>query len=221
MKIFKKSMCLLLAVVMVLGMAITASAVETTETMSVTASKANPAVGEEFSIYLNASGDIAECGCFQMDLYYDQDLFEYVGANTAFTPNHNTNKTTGARYIRLTWLDLTSQTVIPKGQFCELKFKVLKAGEYHFQLTNIVNTDAVFGNPEFTLHRKGGRLPILAERGTATVEIQSATPFKVTALKTDGSPAGEIKGKVENGKFVFQADTASFPCGVMAMHLTR
>ena len=141
MKIFKKSMCLLLAVVMVLGMAITASAVETTETMSVTASKANPAVGEEFSIYLNASGDIAECGCFQMDLYYDQDLFEYVGANTAFTPNHNTNKTTGARYIRLTWLDLTSQTVIPKGQFCELKFKVLEAGEYHFQLTNIVISD--------------------------------------------------------------------------------
>ena len=141
MKIFKKSMCLLLAVVMVLGMAITASAVETTETMSVTASKANPAVGEEFSIYLNASGDIAECGCFQMDLYYDQDLFEYVGANTAFTPNHNTNKTTGARYIRLTWLDLTSQTVIPKGQFCELKFRVLKAGEYHFQLTNIVISD--------------------------------------------------------------------------------
>ena len=129
MKIFKKSMCLLLAVVMVLGMAITASAVETTETMSVTASKANPAVGEEFSIYLNASGDIAECGCFQMDLYYDQDLFEYVGANTAFTPNHNTNKTTGARYIRLTWLDLTSQTVIPK------------AGEYHFQLTTIVISD--------------------------------------------------------------------------------
>ena len=141
MKIFKKSMCLLLAVVMVLGMAITASAVETTETMSVTASKTNPVVGEEFSIYLNASGDIAECGCFQMDLYYDQDLFEYVGANTAFTPNHNTNKTTGARYIRLTWLDLTSQTVIPKGQFCELKFKVLKAGEYHFQLTTIVISD--------------------------------------------------------------------------------
>ena len=141
MKIFKKSMCLLLAVVMVLGMAITASAVETTETMSVTASKSNPAVGEEFSIYLNASGNIAECGCFQMDLYYDQDLFEYVGANTAFTPNHNTNKTTGARYIRLTWLDLTSQTVIPKGQFCELKFRVLKAGEYHFQLTNIVISD--------------------------------------------------------------------------------
>lgn len=141
MKIFKKSMCLLLAVVMVLGMAITASAEETTETLSVTASKTNPTVGEEFSIYLNASGDIAECGCFQMDLYYDQELFEYVGANTAFTPNHNTDKTTGERYIRLTNLDLTSRTVIPKGQFCELKFKVLKAGEYHFQLTTIVISD--------------------------------------------------------------------------------
>ena len=31
--------------------------------------------------------------------------------------------------------------MIPKGQFCELKFKVLKAGEYHFQLTNIVISD--------------------------------------------------------------------------------
>lgn len=135
MKIFRKSMCLLLAVVMVLGLAITASAEATTETLSVTASKANPTVGEEFSIYLNASGDIGSIGAFQMDLYYDQDLFEYVGANTAFTPNHNTNKTTGARYIRLTWLDLTSQTVISKGQFCELKFKVLKAVDYHFELT--------------------------------------------------------------------------------------
>ena len=90
MKIFKKSMCLLLAVVMVLGMAITASAVETTETMSVTASKANPAVGEEFSIYLNASGNIAECGCFQMDLYYDQESVRVRGRKHRFhtQPQH-------------------------------------------------------------------------------------------------------------------------------------
>ena len=135
MKIFRKSMCLLLAVIMVLGLAITASAEATTETLSVTASKTNPTVGEEFSIYLNASGDIGNIGAFQMDLYYDQDLFEYVGAETAFTPNHNTNETTGAKYIRLTTLDLTISTVLPKGQFCELKFKVLKAGSYHFELT--------------------------------------------------------------------------------------
>ena len=135
MKLFRKSMCLLLAVVMVLGLAITAYADPTTATLSVTASKINPAVGEEFSVYLNASDEISGIFIFQMDLYYDQELFKYVGANTAFTPNHNTNKTTGERYIRLTWMDFNSQTVIPKGQFCELKFKVLKAGDYHFELT--------------------------------------------------------------------------------------
>ena len=135
MKIFRKSMCLLLAVIMVLGLAVTASAEATTETLSVTASKTNPTVGEEFSIYLNSSGDIDKIGAFQMDLYYDQDLFEYVGAETKYEANHNTNKTTGAKYIRLTTLDLTISTVLPKGQFCELKFKVLKAGSYHFELT--------------------------------------------------------------------------------------
>ena len=196
MKIFKKSMCLLLAVVMVLGMAITASAVETTETMSVTASKANPAVGEEFSIYLNASGDIAECGCFQMDLYYDQDLFEYVGANTAFTTNHNTNKTTGARYIRLTWLDLTSQTVIPKGQFCELKFKVLKAGEYHFQLTNIVISDYK-GDAIMNVATAPGSVDVAATEAPAfvgyavsasedkTVTVGESAEVKVTVSNSD------------------------------------
>ncbi len=194
MKIFKKSMCLLLAVVMVLGMAITASAVETTETMSVTASKANPAVGEEFSIYLNASGDIAECGCFQMDLYYDQDLFEYVGANTAFTPNHNTNKTTGARYIRLTWLDLTSQTVIPKGQFCELKFKVLKAGEYHFQLTNIVISDYK-GDAIMNVATAPGSVDVTA------VDAPTFTGYAVSASEDKAVTVGEsaeVKINVSN-----------------------
>lgn len=194
MKIFKKSMCLLLAVVMVLGMAITASAVETTETMSVTASKANPAVGEEFSIYLNASGNIAECGCFQMDLYYDQDLFEYVGANTAFTPNHNTNKTTGARYIRLTWLDLTSQTVIPKGQFCELKFKVLKAGEYHFQLTNIVISDYK-GDAIMNVATAPGSVDVAATEAPAFVGYAVSTSEDKTV--TVGESA-EVKINVSN-----------------------
>ena len=136
MKIFKKSMSLLLAVIMVFGLAVTASA-ETSATLSVTASKTDLTVGEEFSVYLNASDDILGIFTFQMDLFYDQDLFEYVGADTTFTPNHNTDKTTGARYIRLTTLDMSSGAVISKGQFCELKFKVLKAGSYSFQLTNV------------------------------------------------------------------------------------
>lgn len=204
MKIFKKSMCLLLAVVMVLGMAITASAVETTETMSVTASKANPAVGEEFSIYLNASGNIAECGCFQMDLYYDQDLFEYVGANTAFTPNHNTNKTTGARYIRLTWLDLTSQTVIPKGQFCELKFKVLKAGEYHFQLTNIVISDYK-GDAIMNVATAPGSVDVAATEAPAFVGYAvSASEDKTVTV----GESAEVKINVSNSDSIITTYSA-------------
>ena len=134
MKIFKKSMCLLLAVVMVLGMAITASAVETTETMSVTASKANPAVGEEFSIYLNASDDITGIFTFQMDLCYDKEMFEVVSINTQFNSKNNVEQSK----IRFGTLDMTSKTVMAKGQFAEVKFRVLKTGSYRFQLTECI-----------------------------------------------------------------------------------
>ena len=131
-----------------------------------------------------------------MDLYYDQDLFEYVGANTAFTPNHNTNKTTGARYIRLTWLDLTSQTVIPKGQFCELKFKVLKAGEYHFQLTNIVISDYK-GDAIMNVATAPGSVDVAATEAPAfvgyavsasedkTVTVGESAEVKVTVSNSD------------------------------------
>ena len=198
MKIFKKSMCLLLAVVMVLGMAITASAEETTETLSVTASKTNPVVGEEFSIYLNASGDIAECGCFQMDLYYDQELFEYVGANTAFTPNHNTDKTTGERYIRLMTLDLTSQTVIPKGQFCELKFKVLKAGEYHFQLTTIVISD----------YKGDAIMNVATAPGSVDVVATEAPAFEGWAVSASEDKTVTVGGSAEVKINVSNSDSA-------------
>lgn len=89
------------------------------------------------------------------------------------------------------------------------------------QLTNLDNTAAHFGNTEFTLHRAHGHLPMLLRRGAATVAIKSNVPFRVTALKTDGSELGEIKGTFQNGSFVFRADTAGFPGGVMAYHLTR
>ena len=62
---------------------------------------------------------------------------------------------------------------------------------------------------------------MLLRRGAATVAIKSNVPFRVTALKTDGSELGEIKGTFQNGSFVFRADTAGFPGGVMAYHLTR
>ena len=194
MKLFKKSMSLLLAVIMVFGLAVTAFAEETTATLSVTASKTNPTVGEEFSVYLNSSDDISAIGAFQMDLYYDQDLFEYVGADTAFTPNHNTNKTTGARYIRLTTLDLTSQTVIPKGQFCALKFKVLKAGEYHFELTKIVISD----------YKGGAIMNVAAAPGSVdvtAVEVPQFEGWAVSASEDKTVTVGEsaeVKINVSN-----------------------
>ncbi len=119
-----------------------------------------------------------------------------MGANTAFTPNHNTNKTTGARYIRLTWLDLTSQTVIPKGQFCELKFKVLKAGEYHFQLTNIVISDYK-GDAIMNVATAPGSVDVAATEAPAfvgyavsasedkTVTVGESAEVKVTVSNSD------------------------------------
>lgn len=196
MKLFKKSMSLLLAVIMVFGLAVTAFAEETTAALSVTASKTDLTVGEEFSVYLNSSDDISAIGAFQMDLYYDQELFEYMGADTAFTPNHNTNKTTGARYIRLTTLDLTSQTVIPKGQFCALKFKVLKAGEYHFQLTKIVISD----------YKGGAIMNVATAPGTVDVTAAEVPQFEGWAVSasedktvTVGESA-EVKINVSNSE---------------------
>ena len=144
MKLFKKSMSLLLTVLLVFSLAVTAFAEETTATLSLTASKTNLTVGDEFSVYLNASDTISSIGAFQMDVYYDQNIFEYLGAETAYTPNHNTDDN-GDRYIRLTTIDFGGKAVIPKGQFTELKFKVLKAGDYHFALTTVVIADVTGG----------------------------------------------------------------------------
>lgn len=141
MNIFKKTASMLIALLMVFSLASTAFAAETTATMSVSVSNSELSVGDEFSVYLNASEDIGSIGAFQMDLYYDQTLFEYQGATTNFTPNHNTNNTTGDRYIRLTTIDFTGSTVIPQGQFCELKFKVLAEGSYTFSLTTVKISD--------------------------------------------------------------------------------
>ena len=141
MKIFKKSMCLLLAVVMVLGMAITASAGGDHGNHERDGQQGQPGGWRGIQHLSERQRQYRRMRMLPDGPVLRSGSVRVRGANTAFTPNHNTNKTTGARYIRLTWLDLTSQTVIPKGQFCELKFRVLKAGEYHFQLTNIVISD--------------------------------------------------------------------------------
>ena len=198
MKFFEKTLSLLLAMLMVFSLASTAFAEETTAALSVTVSKSNLVVGDEFSVYLVSSDDIAGIGAFQMDLYYDQDLFEYQGAETSFTPNHNTNKTTGDKYIRLTTIALTGATAISKGRFCELKFKVLKEGSYNFKLTNVVISDM-----------KGGAI-MNVDTAPGTVDVTATeapvyTGYAVSASEdksVDVGETAEVKVTVANSSEV-------------------
>ena len=86
-------------------------------------------------------------------------------------------------------------------------------------LTNILNTNARFDSDDKVVF--WGTLPLLIERGTATLELQAAAPWRVMALSADGAELGEVKAEFQDGYFRFIADTGSFPGGVVAYHLTR
>ena len=193
MKLFKKSMSLLLTVLLVFSLAVTAFAEETTATLSLTASKTNLTVGDEFSVYLNASDTIGSIGSFQMDVYYDQNMFEYLGAETAYTPNHNTDDN-GDRYIRLTTINFDGKAEIPQGQFAELKFKVLKTGNYHFALTTVVIVD-VTGGSIMTVATAPGAVDVTAAEAPAfTGYAVSASEDKTVAVGENA----EVKVAVSN-----------------------
>ena len=193
MKLFKKSMSLLLTVLLVFSLAVTAFAEETTATLSLTASKTNLTVGDEFSVYLNASDTIGSIGSFQMDVYYDQNMFEYLGAETAYTPNHNTDDN-GDRYIRLTTIDFGGKAEIPQGQFTELKFRVLKTGDYHFALTTVVIVD-VTGGSIMTVATAPGAVDVTAAEAPAfTGYAVSASEDKTVAVGENA----EVKVAVSN-----------------------
>ena len=193
MKLFKKSMSLLLTVLLVFSLAVTAFAEETTATLSLTASKPNLTVGDEFSVYLNASDTIGSIGSFQMDVYYDQNMFEYLGAETAYTPNHNTDDN-GDRYIRLTTINFDGKAEIPQGQFAELKFKVLKTGNYHFALTTVVIVD-VTGGSIMTVATAPGAVDVTAAEAPAfTGYAVSASEDKTVAVGENA----EVKVAVSN-----------------------
>ena len=193
MKLFKKSMSLLLTVLLVFSLAVTAFAEETTATLSLTASKTNLTVGDEFSVYLNASDTIGSIGSFQMDVYYDQNMFEYLGAETAYTPNHNTDDN-GDRYIRLTTINFDGKAEIPQGQFAELKFKVLKTGNYHFALTTVVIVD-VTGGSIMTVATAPGVVDVTAAEAPAfTGYAVSASEDKTVAVGENA----EVKVAVSN-----------------------
>lgn len=193
MKLFKKSMSLLLTVLLVFSLAVTAFAEETTATLSLTASKTDLTVGDEFSVYLNASDTIGSIGSFQMDVYYDQNMFEYLGAETAYTHNHNTDDN-GDRYIRLTTINFEGKAEIPQGQFAELKFRVLKTGNYHFALTTVVIVD-VTGGSIMTVATAPGTVAVTAAEAPAfTGYAVSASEDKTVAVGENA----EVKVAVSN-----------------------
>ncbi len=88
-------------------------------------------------------------------------------------------------------------------------------------LTNIANTGLTFTNETRTIVPVTGKAPLLIRKGSAEISLAAKQPFKVTALKADGSPNGEVKGELKDGSFRFTANTTLHPGGVMAYHLSR
>ena len=195
MKIFKKSMSLLLAVLLILSLTVTAFAEETTATLGVTASKTDLTVGDEFSVYLNASDDITGIFTFQMDLCYDKEMFEVVSINTQFNSKNNVEQSK----IRFGTLDMTSKTVMAKGQFAEVKFRVLKTGSYHFQLT-----ECIIGGMDMETYTDYTIMDVATAPGAVDVtaaEAPAFTGYAVSASEDKTVAVGEnaeVKVAVSN-----------------------
>lgn len=195
MKIFKKSMSLLLAVLLILSLTVTAFAEETTATLGVTASKADLTVGDEFSVYLNASDDITGIFTFQMDLCYDKEMFEVVSINTQFNSKNNVEQSK----IRFGTLDMTSKTVMAKGQFAEVKFRVLKTGSYRFQLT-----ECIIGGMDMETYTDYTIMDVATAPGAVDVNAAEApafTGYAVSASEDKTVAVGEnaeVKVTVSN-----------------------
>ena len=195
MKIFKKSMSLLLAVLLILSLTVTAFAEETTATLGVTASKTDLTVGDEFSVYLNASDDITGIFTFQMDLCYDKEMFEVVSINTQFNSKNNVEQSK----IRFGTLDMTSKTVMAKGQFAEVKFRVLKTGSYRFQLT-----ECIIGGMDMETYTDYTIMDVATAPGAVDVNAAEApafTGYAVSASEDKTVAVGEnaeVKVTVSN-----------------------
>ncbi len=92
-----------------------------------------------------------------------------------------------------------------------------------YHLTDALNSETVFQNEEARLMLKGGKLPILAYRGRADLELNvdpSVKKWKVEAIGLDGSVLGTIPSVQKDGKLSFKADVFG-PAGVtMVYHIT-
>lgn len=199
MKIFKKSMSLLLAVLLILSLTVTAFAEETTATLGVTASKTDLTVGDEFSVYLNASDDITGIFTFQMDLCYDKEMFEVVSINTQFNSKNNVEQSK----IRFGTLDMTSKTVMAKGQFAEVKFRVLKTGSYHFQLT-----ECIIGGMDMETYTDYTIMDVATAPGAVDVTAAEAPAFTGYAVSASEDKTVAVGENAEVKVAVSNSDSA-------------
>lgn len=79
-------------------------------------------------------------------------------------------------------------------------------------LTDIQNTNIQYAEEERQTLLKWGSLPHLVRNGTAKISLALAEPqrYKVYALETDGTRAGEVPVKIVKGRLRFDASTAVF-----------
>lgn len=92
-----------------------------------------------------------------------------------------------------------------------------------FHLTNVLPNKTRFSDERMTLLESWGEPRLLLRRDPVRVSLTlepGAVPA-VEALRFDGSSAGRVASKFENGVLTFTADPGAFPGGVMAYLLTR
>ena len=92
-----------------------------------------------------------------------------------------------------------------------------------FHLTNVLPNKTRFSDERMTLLESWGEPRLLLRRDPVKVSLKldPGVPPTVDALRFDGSTAGRVASKFENGILSFTADPGVFPGGVMAYLLSR
>lgn len=88
-------------------------------------------------------------------------------------------------------------------------------------LTDFTNEGIRFRDETRTFLQSWGKNALLIRHGTATAELKTEIPLKITALAQDGSAAGPIKGTVADGILRFSVDNCAFPGGTVAYLLEK
>lgn len=88
-------------------------------------------------------------------------------------------------------------------------------------LTDVLNAGSKFQNISRKLQLADGDAKLLLRRDPVQISIRLGTSVRpvVNALKIDGTFAGRIVSRFENGVLHFTADPGVFPGGIMAYHI--